>query len=227
MSALLWKDLRVNRLVLIIGAVLLLGPLLVGAGIRLYCLRRYGVLSEPWCDFWAETGVFSLGLSMLSLALLGGNAIACERADRSAEFLACLPPSRRLVIASKAIVVIGIGLLIWGIGLGVTYGAAALAGDVQEAVARIRGEALPAIAHTAVLLVGAGWLVSSCLSSPAIASGIGIASPILLFALLSVLKYYYGYEDLDMRFWYGTLAVGLGVTGFAAGVVHYLRRVEP
>ena len=40
-SALLWKDCRSNRLVLILGGLLLAGPLLIGASIRLYFQWRW------------------------------------------------------------------------------------------------------------------------------------------------------------------------------------------
>ena len=47
------------------------------------------------------------------LALLGGNSIAGERVDRSAEFLAYLPVSRGRILASKLLVALAAVPLIW------------------------------------------------------------------------------------------------------------------
>ena len=85
---LLWREYRRNRWILAAGAMLLLLPSLNAlragsADIRL-------ALFVGYCFFCS-----------LTVALLAGNAIAGERADRSAEFIAYLPPGRWRLLASK------------------------------------------------------------------------------------------------------------------------------
>ena len=50
---------------------------------------------EEWGDMLVAYGSVALYMTFIVTALLGGHAIACERADRSAHFLAYLPPTKR------------------------------------------------------------------------------------------------------------------------------------
>ena len=94
MTALLWKDYRLNRLVLFIGVLLLVGPILIAVGSNYYSRWRTGSICA-WPDLLVHTEITSLAFSLLTIGLLGGNAVAGERMDRSTEFLAYLPPTRR------------------------------------------------------------------------------------------------------------------------------------
>jgi ABC-type transport system involved in multi-copper enzyme maturation permease subunit len=226
MKALLWKDCRVNRLVLVIGLMALVGPPLVGMAMNLYSLWRYEMLARPWPMLFVIVGVTSLALSLLTVALLGGNAIACERMDRSAEFLAYLPPTRLAIIISKAILAIGTALFIWACNLALVYGVAPLSGTLTDDVIRLRADAVPDLTFMAVFLFGVAWLASSFLDSPAIATGIGIAGPIAVFFVVSLLHYHFHFQ-IEAHFWYRVLCVTLGVLGFAIGTGYFLRRVEP
>ena len=59
------------------------------------------------------SSIYSLIISQLAIALIGGNAIAGERADRSAEFLCSLPITRKRILASKLLISLAIILVIW------------------------------------------------------------------------------------------------------------------
>ncbi len=109
MKWLLWKDYRVNRAIFIAALVLLVGPhAVVAIAIWLGGLRR-----GDWAEGFMISSFYSLGLLQVAMALLGGNSIAGERVDRSAEFLAYLPVSRGRILASKFLVALAAVPLIW------------------------------------------------------------------------------------------------------------------
>ena len=86
MKWLLWREYRLNRWILITGAVLLLLPYLITL-IVLCWPNAISTGANHIVDSLIVAAFYSLGISQLTVALLGGNAIAGERADRSAEFL--------------------------------------------------------------------------------------------------------------------------------------------
>lgn len=230
MKVLLWKDYRLNRMLLVFGVVVLLGPFLAGVVNNLYGGWRIG--RADWSvSFWIAMSLCSIGLSMFTIVMLGANAIAAERADRSAEFLAYLPPSRRAHITSKAFIVLSALLVIWLVNLAAIYVVGPLVegtplADVRQSHENL-AEAIPILAATSVILLGVSWLFSSLLPSHSLATGLGIASPIAVgFCLGTVEQFYYPY-DFDIGWWYKAICFTLGSVGFVGGIVHYLRRVEP
>ena len=97
MKWLLWREYRRNRLLLGMGAVLLSFPICSSSfGTR-------GLRDEPpitgKSSRWRQRAAYFF--RRLTCALLGGNAIAGERSDRSAEFMAYLPVSRLRRLISK------------------------------------------------------------------------------------------------------------------------------
>ena len=228
MKALLLKDCRVNQLVLGVGIVLLAGPPLVGVFINLYSDWRFGVLSNPWPELLLLTSQISLAISLLTVVMLGGNAVAGERADRSAEFLAYLPPSRRAIITSKAVLAIGTGIFIWVINLIVVYGYALRApGMSQEWIVNMNHSCtllFPSIAATWVVMFGVAWFCSSMIASPTIATGLGFVPPAIVGSLL---LHFYGPNHPEIGLVYRTICLTVGVLGFVGGIGYYLRRVEP
>ena len=228
MKALLWKDCRVNQLVLIVGLLLAVAPFLIAVPVNFYSERLHGALPRPWPEQLVSTALFSLSFSLLTIVMLGGNAVAGERADRSAEFLAYLPPSRRAIITSKAVLAIGVGLVIWIANLAVIYGLAPVTGRLSQEVAlnlaAMRNESILFLAVTSVVLFGGAWLASSFVASPAVATGLGFVPPFVTGCLL---MYFLGPEHPDIGSWYRIIALTLGVVFFVAGVAYYLRRVEP
>lgn len=230
MRALLWKDVRLNGSALILGGVMLLLPYgggLVGGTITSW---RGGT---SWWNYDAANwiGGIAMLLSLLTMAILAGNAMAAEREDRSSEFLACLPPSRWMVVASKAAVTGVVAIFLFSVNLAVILvvaprlpGApAAFVSEVQDVPAT---EALW-IGSTAVLLVGVAWFVSSwenrastalaaALFSPAVVGG-GIVGFARLMRIPSP-----PYGD-----WFVITCMALGILGFVSGTIHFVRRFEP
>ncbi|MCP4663824.1 MAG: ABC transporter permease subunit [bacterium] len=223
MKALLWKDCRVNQFVLIVGTVIFFLPYFIGL--------IGGIFSQWYWDYDSVRGLghLSLLLSLVTITMLGGNAMAAERADRSAEFLAYLPPSRRSLIASKIILAVGGSLFVWIVNL-VTIlvlaprlrGAPPLDGALTEAP----GDRLLVVVVTAVVLFGVAWLLSSFVASPAIATGGGFLAPAVVAGALMTVKYFY-LQPFPFWSWYNTLGLTVGILGFVAGTVCYLRRFEP
>ena len=80
MSWLLWREYRRNRWILAAGAAGVLLPIIIAV---VFDLNR----SSGFIGAFFLSCVFS----QMTVALLAGNAVAGERSDRSAEFIACAP----------------------------------------------------------------------------------------------------------------------------------------
>ena len=136
MNSLLWREYRLNRWILVFCAAAILVSYLLG-----FLLNHYAL--DDGDDIGAAA---TFMLSLLTVALLAGNAIAGERADRSAEFIAYLPLRRSSTLASKlflhliAIVVLS-AVNLWVLKQGVVSGEA----DAESAI-----------------WVGIGLFVSAC-----------------------------------------------------------------
>ena len=230
MAMLLWKDARVNRTVLLFAVGALVLPFVLGIGRNLYHEWRF---DQPlWSRFfWEIIAAFSLTLSLFTCAMLGGNAVAAERSDRSAEFMAYLPPSRAMRITSKAILALGTVAVIWAVNLVVINGIAPRAELAEEAAQRAAqagdyAQMVTVLGGTSVLLLGAGWFWSCCLSSHALAAGMAIVTLAVLGFGLSSIDYSFEIQGL-MENWFAPLGYVVGAVGFVAGTAYYLRRVEP
>jgi ABC-type transport system involved in multi-copper enzyme maturation permease subunit len=227
MSALLWKDYRISLLVLAFGVAVLVGLPLATGGLNLYGQLTIGSAPRPWSELLVFTTPFGLAVQLLTMAMLGGCAIAAERTDRSAEFLAYLPPSRWMIVTSKALLAIGTGLFIWSVSLVIIYVVAPHAGMVTEDLIEFRDSMVPTLAATSVLLFGAAWLGSSFMPTHTLATGFGIGVAIALLCALWAVEFFFELRGFDLGWWYRTLSIPLGIAAFVAGVVCYVRRVEP
>lgn len=229
MTWLIWKDYRLNRVIVIAGLMLLVMPHAI-----MLALAWYGVVppSEDMSMLSASfmtSGYFSLGVSQLTLALLGGNLIACERVDRSAEFLAYLPISRARILASKLTLALLIAALIWGPNVLILKLATAelpqramYQGDPSLATV------LGYIAVTGFVFFSVGWLLSSMLESPTFAICAGLITPFLVVMGVQTLIWALEYNPDEVAgSWYLRTCLTLAPVCFLAGTLYYLRRVEP
>jgi len=208
MLMLLWKDYRLNRVVLPAGVLLILAPyLLIGRG-----------LSGAWGT--------SAYLAQFTVALIAGNVIACERADRSAEFLAYQGATRAMATASKMIL------------CAMVYAAVCLVTFVTSLWLPETGLRIPGgyyhswndqlrAAATGLGFFGCGWLFSSFLTSPVLAVTLGCAVPLSALGVLSISARATGWPD-DFVFgaWHVAICSGVGVLALVAGTWHYLRSRE-
>jgi ABC-type transport system involved in multi-copper enzyme maturation permease subunit len=225
LKALFWKDYRVNRLILIVGVVLLTAPHLIA---WIYVWR-----AQPPREYvqWTllAASAYSIVLSQLTLTLLGGHAIAAERVDRSAEFLGYLPPSRAMIITSKALLAFVTALVIWGVNLVVFC----LAAPWEELPnlgrdAPTMFEVPRYVAATGACMFGIAWLGSSCLPSPTFAIFGGLVSPLVVNLSLMSCSTGLGWPAMaDVGHWYLVICPTLGCLCFVSGTWYFLRRVEP
>jgi ABC-type transport system involved in multi-copper enzyme maturation permease subunit len=226
MKALLWKDARMSRSTLILGVVLLLLPYLLVPILR---VRQ----SLFWWDYdgMMLMGFLSLILSLLTMTILGGVALAGERADHSAEFLAAMPVSRPVVLLSKSLVVLGVVVVAWVLNVAVILAIAPrMPGAPAVLVPGVHDDPVNELGHVAgvaVLMLGTAWLTSSTVerASTAVAAGLMapalvLLAPLLLTRLLGVAPGLFGVVYL-----WTALAVGIG--GLGLGSVIFLRRFEP
>ena len=230
MIALLHKDIRLNRMVLIIAIAMTVVP---------YCIAAVFVLNEAyaasmpihrsWPNLLLAANHFCLMHWPIAAALLGGNSFACERADRSAEFLAYLPPTKRLVATSKLFVAILVGAGFWGINLFLFWIGTAHIGDDTFQYLDL-SEAMPksSFAMIGLLTFGVGWMASSVLHSTGPAVVLGLAAPVFLFACLQFTSWALGWPDNGaFSRWFTSVGMSIGLLSCLGGWTLFLGRREP
>lgn len=231
MNWLLWREYRLNRLILITAVVLLLLPYLV----LLIALPWVKVPATGAANYVALTfgvaALYSLFITPLTLALLGGNAMAGERADRSAEFIAYLPVTRTRRLVSKLSLAFAATALIWGANLLVLL----FVGLVPE-LWRNPGEPdipiiLKYVAITGLTFYGVGWLISSFQSSPTFAVCGGLITPLLVVMGLSAVAWLIDVPRSNyssfLEIGYVVICLPLTLVCFSIGTWYYLNRDEP
>ena len=112
MKWLVWREYRLNQLGLAVGLALLIVPYMVALATLLWAK----VPPSPDKAF-AVAALYAVVLIQLTPALLGGNAIAGERADCSAQFIAYLPVSRVRRLTSKLSLTLATMVVLWGVNL--------------------------------------------------------------------------------------------------------------
>jgi len=169
------------------------------------------------------------------VTLLGGNAFAGERADRSAEFIACLPLPRTRRLSSKLILAISATALIWGINLLVLWILVNLSPELRS---KFNSPDMPLmlsyVAITGLVFYGVSWLISSFQSSPTFAVVGGLLTPLLVIMGLNGLNAAAWATDMDVRsvdrfvgIGYAIICPILAIVGFSIGTWYYLTRIEP
>ena len=226
MKTLLWREFHWNRLVVVMGAAILVLPYLFMLIVGLWP-RKGGISLDE--SYFAAAAYFSFMLSQLTIAFLGGNAFAGERADRSAEFMAYLPISRKDRLLSKFWLTVIVIAVILVVNLAVFRLAdGRFPWQMRDRESDI-AEFLRNVAITGFVAFGVGWLISSFQSSPTFAVCGGFVVPLLTAMGLSLVVREFEIPD-DFRFaftWYAVICGILGALGFALGTWLFLKRVEP
>lgn len=230
LKALIWKDLRINRLPLLIAGFVLVAPyIVVGVAVTHMPLWEEATAASAWAVLLATGCHFSVMCSQPMLAILSGHLIAVERGDRSAEFLAYLPPSRGLVLFSKAVVLAGTFLTIWGLNLLLHTIAFWMSQDsdvAHDLTSHLTS--LPRFAAIGLLAAGAGWLASANVDNSGPAVALGLAAPAVLFGmLLATNSAFNSPNHLSFTAVYFMLCPILAVVCFPIGTLNNLHRVEP
>ena len=222
MKWLVWKEYRLNRLILIVGAVLLLAPYLIGL-VVVWCGAGLPLAKAISTIVWAS-GMYSMTTSQLTLALLGGHVIACERADRSAEFLAYLPLSRTRILAGKIALVVMTVAVVWSVNL-LTLWLAIGKFPVPRDIDLV--SILGFVTVTGLVFLCVGWLLSSILQSPTFAICGSLITPFMIVMGVQALAWALEYDSNIANSWYRHVCLTLAPVCFVAGTWYYLRRVEP
>src|SRR3954470_4719834 len=182
--------------------------------------------AESWAGAICSYGHIALSGVSYVAALLGGNAIACERSDRSVHFLAYLPPTKAQILASKFLVAAGALAILWGANCLAIYAIAPLISPDPMNFLYMFGSPSAALAGC-VATFGVGWLGSAFLAKPTFPVVMALAFPFVLgyglftFAELSGISRFEVFERA------GTVSLLAGVAAFAAGTRAYYLRVEP
>ncbi len=223
-GTLLWSDYRQNRRLLIAEGIFLLFPYAFLGLLWVVLTVKGKEAEENWAELITAASTVSLCIVVFLSAFIGGNAIAGERVDRSAEFASYLPRARRSAIISKALLAIAACLFPWLISMSVYH----LARSAMPGFGGPSTNTLAAATATiTVLIFGVSWLLSAVQSSPLLAAASGIAAVVVLSVLAEII--WEGGEPHISGRWYvvPALTIVLGIGSFAAGVLYYLRRVEP
>ena len=212
MSWLLWREYRLNRWILTLGAVGILTPLLIAA-IAFSRSDREAFpkfLSMYMCSHMSAA---------ITVALLAGNAVAGGRTDRSAEFLAYLPLSRWRTLASKLILPLLIIAVAWSLNLVFVVSRIRPVEPMElEAAADLR-------VFASVLLVtySAAWLATQFLSSPTYAGIIGFVAPFVVAGLVAAVLKVSGGDMTALNGWVVLVHLSVALVCFCIGTGCYLR----
>ncbi len=230
MKWLLWKDYRQNRPIVVMVLFFLVMPHLVALCGACWMTFHESQGRSPWELCFGASSLVSILVSQLLMAIVGGNAFAGERVDRSAEFLGALPIRRSRIIFSKLLFALTIVTAIWLVNL---PGLAPIAVDAlrsqreaSEIVQIVLGAAITGMAFFCI-----AWLFSSVLTSPTFAVFGGLVGTYLLGIVSLLICYLLGldveYRPLHLHLIYCGLCLVTSPVCFALGTWHYLRRVEP
>jgi ABC-type transport system involved in multi-copper enzyme maturation permease subunit len=233
MNWLLWKEYRQNRLAFFSALTFMSVPHLV----VLYLIGKdlYRGVHDPstrWLEMFVVSTLFSLIVSQASIAVIGGNAFAGERADRSAEFLASLPISRGASLVSKLLLSLILIVAIWLPCLSLMEWLLSqckiINGPGCDELWRMVGYT----AVTAMMFFGVSWCLSSFLTSPMTAVLGGLIAPAILWFGILYIGYLTGNME-EPRFYdfaevlYGRICLLSAPIPFVVGTWYYLRRIEP
>jgi ABC-type transport system involved in multi-copper enzyme maturation permease subunit len=219
--------------ILIAGLVLLLLPYAIVLITLCWPQEASGDGGRDVMGAFFVASIYSLVLCQLTAAFFGGNAIAGERADRSAEFMAYLPVSRPRRLAAKLTLAAAATAVLWAVNLLVLLGVLLVPllamREVDADLQRIILTVLGCSAITGLTFFGVGWLVSSLQSSPAFAVCAGLITPAVIAMGLRTVAWVTNASSLD-RFTgtgYAIVCPIVAVVCFSIGTWYYLRRVEP
>ena len=231
MRNLIWKDYRQNRAVLLAVLIVAAAPYLVVLVVATLDRLFWGSDAEVWMGAAGIGSWASLWLSVMLAAFLGGNAIAGERADRSAEFAAGLPIPRTRAIISKAAIAALPGLALWAVNSLVLISVvkAFHGGRLRWFLASEASWAAVWALLLGVLLFGLAWLFSSLFRSPALAtaSSLGTVTALAVATLSLKDSVVAGRSPDFFAITVLALCVGIGLLAFITGVLVSLQRREP
>jgi hypothetical protein len=225
-GALIWKDIRLNRLPLIFtAAMVVVTYVVVVAQFSMYPAVQAGPRIRMIVAMIFSASVASHAVSQFSLSLLAGNLIAAERVDRSAEFLAYTPASRGIVLRAKGVLLaaVALGLMLLHF-CGMLIALALAPPDAGTSPASI-WVIFASISAYGFCGAGIGWMASCILSSNSSAVLFAIVTPALVpIATILSMQVFNAHESepaVRVAAW-----CAFGLAGFLWGTRHYLNRAD-
>jgi ABC-type transport system involved in multi-copper enzyme maturation permease subunit len=233
MTALLWKDWRLVRPLLVAALALYLTPALIVGVVSLFDPVGRPQFGGSWTSLVASLCMAGSFAALLATPMYSAVMFARERRERTAELAATLPVSRARIVLSKAVVSIIAAAAPW-VALAAVAGALLLIGGREAA--RDFGASSDAREALAFYLVplgvctmalGLGWFFSSFLRSETLAAGLAFIITIAVPATIALIL-----NRLDLAAQlgarpYSLTTFPLGLAAFAAGAIIALRRTSP
>ena len=210
MKTLLWKDLRLSELCLLAGMIFIIGP-------YMFMFNPY----TYWYDF-SHAWLTSTVISQLAIALVAGNIITCERADRSATFLSFQGITRKKIITSKLLICSITFFLIFLISLVPSFWLELLRPNELHEMR----QAQVIIYATGFCFFGCCWLMSDLLSGPVAAIVFGLFPPLFIVSGLGITSFYLNWPGNNEEYWYIVFVTAAGLISLVAGTWHFLRSKE-
>jgi ABC-type transport system involved in multi-copper enzyme maturation permease subunit len=234
-KAILGKDLALLKNYIRATVVLTLGCYLFASGLAIWATSYDENAMKTIANraFMSLDGGSQLGFIATGLvgALLAGSAISLERSDRSVEFLACLPPTRRQNLISKAMIVGSILLLMIGIHVVCNFSAQLLIPYVPSEKRPYVPDLTDVTTFVSIIvsMVGGAWGFASFMKSNGGPIILGLGTPFLVLSLVVIIGWSLGIKSEDESFQVRYTAGGfvLGLTLGLIGSYHYLTRSEP
>ena len=232
--ALIKKDARLLRLYLRAAFVATVACYLIMAVLAVIYYQDEGITARAFLIFSRGSNC-GFPATAVCAALLAGSVLTLERGDRSAEFLACLPPTRMQNLASKLIVVLGAAAMMVTVHLSFVWAAHLLLPFVRDQggilAERSSPSALSALTFVAVIvsMMGGALAVSAWLKSNGVPILCGLLTPVFVASFVSMIGWTFDIpsegDAYEIR--YATSSLLLGVTFGYIGCYCYVTRREP
>ncbi len=228
--ALIWKDVRLNRLPLIFAAAMVVvSYAVVVFQFSMDPVVKAGTWNRVLVTIIFAASVASHAVSQFTLSVLAGNLVASERVDRSAEFLAYTPASRGTILRAKAVLLAAVALGLMLLHLCGMLISLVFATDMPKPTTGTSTATIwilfASITAYGFCGAGIGWLASCILSSNSSAVLFAIVTPALVpiatILSMQVIDRHESEQTVRVAAW-----CALGLAGFLWGTKHYLGRVE-
>lgn len=236
--ALIKKDARLLQSYLVVAVLATFGCYLTTA-IGIYGLTNYeeeSMQSLPVRSFLLLRGGNNFGFAATALCsvLIAGSILTLERADRSAEFLASLPPSRVQHLISKMVVLFGMTAFMI-----LVHVTAAIVSDMLLPYVRAtnypfaQGTQMSSVFRSisiVVSMIGGALAVSAWQHSNGVPILCGLVTPLAVLALLQLANYCLDIPHTNSEAFLNRFSLFASLTGgslILCGGYWYLERTEP
>jgi ABC-type transport system involved in multi-copper enzyme maturation permease subunit len=209
LKMLIWKDYRLSRLCMGAGIIFTVMP---------YLFFFYPYIQWDYNHAWMTSAL----VSQFTMALMAGNIIASERADRSAAFLVYQGATRKKVVASKLIICTMAFLSICTISFILSFWLTLRPQETKDL-----STVHPFCASIGLCFFGCCWLLSAILTSAVSSIVLGFLVPFIIGLILNVTNENLHWLDYNSYpYWYIGVASATGLISLVVGTWCFLRRKE-